>query len=192
MLFLDAEEERYRIEERNKVIDKANQLAFESQDRVKAFKSKLMMCDNYQELKQQAKLKCKRDQRDKEIEQDWVNLEKQQMKDYDNRLQTKLEQQYKKKVNNANMIQNQLHEFKNKYVEQLQEEYLEGQLLKRKVEEDIEDERRKEMEQILLNKKIQQQQIQANHDLEEIKRQQREKELEEERKIAEFAKKKER
>lgn len=40
---LDAEEDAFRITERNVIIDQANKKAFENQDRVKALKAKLMM-----------------------------------------------------------------------------------------------------------------------------------------------------
>ena len=40
---IDAEEEAYQMELRNQTIDAANKNIYESQDRVKAFKSKLMM-----------------------------------------------------------------------------------------------------------------------------------------------------
>ena len=73
------------------MIDKANKIAFDNQDRVKAFKSKLQMCDNDEEIKQQMKLKRKKEEREQEIEKQWEEVEKKQMEDYDNKLKDKLE-----------------------------------------------------------------------------------------------------
>jgi len=44
------------------------------------------------------------------------------------------------------LIKDQLHEFKLNYVKQMQEDMLEGELIKRQVEEDLEKERLKEQQ----------------------------------------------
>lgn len=74
---LDAIEEEYNINQRNKVIVNANKVAFENQEKVKKFKSKLLMCDVHDEMRQQKALKKKRQDRDKQVEQQWLDLEKQ-------------------------------------------------------------------------------------------------------------------
>jgi hypothetical protein len=151
-----------------------------------------MMCDALEERKRQKKLKSLREDREKQIDQEWNAVEKSAMETYDKNLEEKLKKDFEKKIDNAQMIDKQLREFKDKYVQQLQEDYMEGELLKRQVEEDIEDARRKEEERAAKNRIIQYQQIQANKELEEVKRQQREKEAKEEKEIEEFAKKKDR
>lgn len=152
----------------------------------------MLLCDVGNEQKQQIKLQQKRSLRDKQIENEWVNLEQQQMADYDDKLKKKLENEYNKKMDNCRMIKNQLEEFKDRHIKALQEEMLEGEMLKRQVEDDIEKERLKELDRINLNKKVQEQQIKANKELEDIKRMQKEQEEQEEKEIAKFAKKKDR
>jgi hypothetical protein len=46
------------------------------------------------------------------------------------------------------MIAEQLEEFKLNYIKRLKEEQLEGELIKRQVEEDLEKERQKELDKI--------------------------------------------
>ena len=174
------------------IIQNANKIAFENQDRVKAFKSKLMMCDNIDEIKKQKKLQKVREKRDKDIEEGWMQLEKQYMRDYDDNLKKKLKAEYQKKMDNAKSITKQLNEFRNRYVKQMQEDFLEGELLKKQVEDDIEAARQKELDQIEANKRIQADQINANRQLEEIKLQQKQKEIQEDKDIQKFAKKKDR
>lgn len=60
---------------------------------------------------------------------------------YDVKMQTKLEQEYKNKIANAKSISDQLEEFKLNYIKGLKEEMLEGELIKRQVEEDLEREK---------------------------------------------------
>lgn len=189
---IDAEEESYQMELRNQTIDAANKNIYESQDRVKAFKSKLMMCDMIEERKQQDKLKKKKAKMEGQIKKQWEELERQQLAEQDEKTRLQLEKEYKKKMDNAKDINNQLEEFKMSYIKNMQEEMLEGELLKKQVEEDLEKERQKELNRILNNKKLQDEQRVANDKLREIAEQIKQKELDEERQIEEFAKKKER
>ena len=189
---VDAEEESLQMDLRNQTIDAANTAIYESQDRVKAFKSRLMMCDMMEERDQQAKLKKKKNKMEQQIEKQWEELERQQLAEQDEKTRAALEQQYKKKMDNATDINNQLEEFKMSYVKKLQEEMLEGELLKKQVEEDLEKERQKEINRILTNKKLQEEQKQANEHLKQIAEEKRQKEIDEEKKIEDFAKKKER
>ena len=49
-------------------LERANKAMHESQDQVKAFKSKLMMCDAMQERELQLQLKKKKQEMEKEVE----------------------------------------------------------------------------------------------------------------------------
>jgi hypothetical protein len=53
---------------------------------VKALHSKMLMCDIAQEQKEQMGYKDRRKNFDKEIEKQWVEIEKQKMTEYDDRL----------------------------------------------------------------------------------------------------------
>jgi hypothetical protein len=68
-------------------------------------------------------------------------MEKEQMSAYDEKMQAKLEVEYKNKVTNAKDISDQLEAFKLNYIKTLKEEMLEGELIKRQVDEDLEREK---------------------------------------------------
>ena len=65
------------------------------------------------------------------------------MNEYDDKTKKKIEQHYQKKKENAKVIKNQLHEFKMTHIKRIKEEMLEGELIKRKVKEDMELEQQK-------------------------------------------------
>jgi hypothetical protein len=81
----------------------------------------------------------------KEIEKHWEEVEKQKMVEYDEKMRAKLEQEYKMKLSNAKDISDQLENFKLNYIKQLKEEMLEGELIKRQTEEDLEREKQREV-----------------------------------------------
>ncbi len=66
------------------------------------------------------------------------------MESYDEKTRQKLEKEYNKKMDNAKVINDQLHEFKINHIKHMQEEMLEGEIIKRQTELDIENERIKE------------------------------------------------
>ena len=189
---VEAEEEALQMELRNQTIESANKAIYESQDRVKAFKSKMMVCDMIEERKQQQKLQKKKKDMHNQIEKQWEELEKQQLAEQDEKTRKDLEKEYKKKMKNAEDINNQMEDFKMSYIKRLQEEMLEGELLKKQVEDDLENERKKEMDRVLRNKQLQEEQRIENERLKKIADDIKQKELEEERRIEEFAKKKDR
>lgn len=67
------------------------------------------------------------------------------MSEYDEKMRAKLEEEYKTKMNNAKDISDQLEDFKLRYIKKIKEEMLEGELIKRQVEEDLEREKQKEI-----------------------------------------------
>jgi hypothetical protein len=58
------------------------------------------------------------------------------MEEYDVRMREKLEKEYNKKMENAKAISDQLDEFKLNFIKNLKEEMLEGELIKRQVQDD--------------------------------------------------------
>jgi hypothetical protein len=189
---IEAEEEELQMELRNKTIGSANKAIYESQDRVKAFKSKMMMCDMIEERQQQAKLTKRKAKMAQTIDKQWEELEIAQLVEQDEKTRAVLEKEYKKKIQNADDINKQVDDFRNTYIKKLQEEMLEGELLKRQVEEDCDRERQKELARIMKGKKLQEDQRVANEHIKSIAEQARLKELEEDKKIEEFGKKKSR
>ena len=67
------------------------------------------------------------------------------MVEYDERLREKLEKEYKKKMKNAENIQTQLEDFKMAWIKRMKEDELEGELIKKQVEEELEREKEKEL-----------------------------------------------
>jgi hypothetical protein len=67
------------------------------------------------------------------------------MAEYDERLREKLEKEYHKKMKNAQMVQDQLESFKLDYIKKIKEEELEGQLIKKQVEEELEREKQRDI-----------------------------------------------
>lgn len=61
-------------------------------------------------------------------------------------MREKLEAEYNKKMENSKAISDQLDEFKLNYIKGLKEEMLEGELIKRQAEEDLEREKIREVQ----------------------------------------------
>lgn len=130
---------------RRQQIEKANRQLYDSQDMVKALKSKMLLSDVMKEQEYQRDLKARKEQVQKHIEKNWEDLEKQKMEEYDQKMREKLEREYNKKMENAKDISNQLEEFKVNFIKTLKEEMLEGELIKRQTEEDLEREKIREL-----------------------------------------------
>ena len=163
----------------------------DQQDMVKALKGKMLMCDVAYEQKAQQATRERKDNMQRDIEQHFVEVERQKMTEYDEKMRAKLEQEYKLKQANAKDISEQLENFKLSYIKQLKEEMLEGELIKRQTEEDLEREKQRE---IARQQKVAQMRAdlsEANQQLLRIKEAERLKEIEEEKKIEQFAQKRE-
>ena len=117
----------------------------DSQDMVKALKSKLLLSDVLHEQEAQKSLKKRKEAINKEIDKQWEEIEKQKMEEYDIRMREKLEKEYNKKMENAKAISDQLDEFKLNFIKNLKEEMLEGELIKRQVQDDLEREKIREL-----------------------------------------------
>jgi hypothetical protein len=115
---------------------------------VKALHSKMLMCDVIEEQQKQIATKRRKEQLNKEIDLQWEELEKQKMKEYDERLREKLEKEYHKKMKNAQNVQDQLEDFKLTFIKRLKEEQLEGELIKKQVEEELEREKLRDIERM--------------------------------------------
>lgn len=84
------------------------------------------------------------------------------MQEYDDKMQAKLEVEYKNKISNAKAISDQLEEFKLNYIKGLKEEMLEGELIKRQAEEDLEREKQRELARQKRAQQMKQELIEAN------------------------------
>lgn len=113
------------------------------------------------------------------------------MNEYDDRLKAKLEKEFHKKMKNAKEIQDQLEEFKINFIKKLKEEELEGKLIKKQVEDALEEEKKKEEQKKQRANYMKEELKNSNEELLRIQAEIALKEKEEERRIEEFAKKKE-
>ena len=76
----------------------------DSQDQVKALKSKMLMCDVAYEQKAQQQLAARKKKVDTEIEKHWEEVEKQKMQEYDEKTRAKLEDEYRRKMDNSKAV----------------------------------------------------------------------------------------
>ena len=83
---------------------------------VKALKGKMLMCDVAYEQQAQPAMQEREKQIGKENESHWVEVEKQKMVEYDEKMRAKLEQEYKLKQANAKDISEQLESFKLNFI----------------------------------------------------------------------------
>ena len=195
----DEEMERRRIDQvefelqqeaRLRVVERANKVAYQQQDIVKAFNSKLLMSDVLAEREVQKDIKLRKKEHEKRMTREWEELDKVKMEAFDEKVKEKLVAEYDRKVSNTRAISDQLHEFKMKYIKRMQDDMLEAELINRQVKEELDREADKEAARKL--KQLQQKETfrLANQDLLNQQERDRLKAKEDERKIEEYARKK--
>lgn len=89
---IDAEEDAFNNEKRLAALHSANKHMHDNQDQVKAFHSKMLLCDVMQEREAQVELKKRKEEIDKDIEQQWIELERMKMDEYDDKERAKIEE----------------------------------------------------------------------------------------------------
>ncbi|CAG9317488.1 unnamed protein product [Blepharisma stoltei] len=188
---LDAEEEALNQEKRRQAIEYANKILHDEGDQVKAFHSKMFLSDVLQERELQLEINKKKKDNQKEVEERWVDLEHQQLKEYDEALLKKIEEEERKKKETQKILKDQLVSNKEKIVRKLQDEYIEGKLMKKKAIKDLQAEKREELERRKAAIAAQNETKKMNEHFQELKRLEQERIKEEERKIEEYAKQKE-
>lgn len=67
----------------------------------------------------------------KNIEKDWEEQEKERLEEEDRKLREKLINEFEKKMHNAKVIKDQHLEYKMNVIKRIQEEQLEGELIRR-------------------------------------------------------------
>jgi len=143
---VDAEEDAFNQEKRKIAIEVANKKMHDGQDQVKAFHSKLFLSDVLLEREAQLEIVKRRQEQDKAVEEGWVDNDRLKMEEYDTRMNSRMEQMFKRKQDTAKVVREQLHEFKISHIKRMKEEMLEEELIKRKAKEDLEMEKRKDFE----------------------------------------------
>jgi Trichohyalin-plectin-homology domain len=159
---------------------------------VKAFHTRLLLCDVLQEREAQLEIKRKQAEHERQVSEGWEENDRLKMEDYDERMNIRELELLKRKQETAKVVKQQLHEFKHTYIKRIKEELLEGELVKRKAKDELEVERLKELERKRLQARTREQLIKANEDLKVYNQGLKQKERDEEVKQAEYALKKER
>ena len=109
---IDEEEESFNQAKRQAALEHAAKKMHDGQDKVKAFHTKMLMCDVLQERDAQIELKKRRKEQERAVEEGWVENDKVKMDDYDKRMLERMEEMYKRKHDTAKIIKDQLHNTK--------------------------------------------------------------------------------
>jgi len=188
---IDIDEAQYQAGVKREILGQANKQLYEATDRVKSFQSALLLADTLQEREAQKEINIKKKEIAKIIDERWNDIEKENMKVYDEKEEEKKLKEIEKVKANQKVLKQQHDEFRAKNIRKMQEKKIEGEIVKLKAQEEIVKQR--EEEKLKRDKILQAQEETrvSNEVLKEIKEQERQKELEHDRKIEEFAKKKE-
>ena len=188
---LDEEERKYQNMRYNLSLQKAHDYYFNSKDIVKSFNTSLFYSDILKEREKQIEINNeRRKQREKE-EENWV------IKDREKMFQAELKELEKKKLRKTkseaemNIIKQQFNNVKYKRLLELQDNYIEGELIKKQAKADVLRERKnKEMIKLAQIKKNEEF-VKLNEELKKEAEKKKLKELEEDKKIEMEAKKQE-
>jgi hypothetical protein len=101
---IDDMEEALRVSQRQAQLDRANKMLHDNNDQVKALHSKMLLTDVITEQQLQMESKHRKKQLEKEIDQQWEELEKQKLSEYDQRVQDKARKELVKKEQNSKLI----------------------------------------------------------------------------------------
>ena len=187
---IDLIESQYQQREKDLVNKKAKKNLFEGQDDIKTFNSQLLMADVLKEREYQLQIAKQKKEMEKKINDRYYQQQLKQMEEYDKNEMIKEEQAKEKKIQQFQIVEEQVQAQKMRNIQDYQEKQVEGIIAKQNILDGIEEDKKKEQEKEMQKKKQREQFIKANEDLEKLKIERRKKEKEEERKIEEYAIKK--
>ena len=101
---IDALEFDLQQEQRMKVVERANKHAYDQQDIMKAFKSKLLMSDVLAERDIQKEVKKRKQDHEKKVEKEWEELDRAKMEAFDEKVKSKLIAEFDRKQANTKAI----------------------------------------------------------------------------------------
>lgn len=187
---IDEEERKFQELQNKLIVDRANLMFFEGQDAVKSFNSKLLVADALKEREYQKEIKKKKQDIEKEIDEEHLNRLHQQLVDYDKNEYEKEMEDRSKRDYRMQVVNHQLKDAKIKKIKEFQDNVIEGEIIKKKAKEEVEEQKQKEIEKKKQIDQMNREFIEANIELERQKEQKRVKEQLEEKKIEEFSIKK--
>lgn len=183
---IDQEEAEYQAGVKKVVMDKAKRQLFERNDKVKTLHSKMLLCDVLQERELQKDIKKHKAAVEEEIKKEHHEEILRQCDEYDRR-EIEKEQIMKAKREHQQEVLKQQHEvFREKHIVRLMEDRIEGDIIKVKAKEQELKSMREEVERRNKIKKSQEETHKGNLLLQEIRRKEKEKEIEEENKIKQY------
>lgn len=188
---VDAEEAKIQLDQRRATIERANKLLYDESDRMKSFHSKMMLCDVIAEREAQVTLKEELKKLEQVREDRFLEMEKQ---NYRKMLEREMkEKETKEELSRiaAKAQKEQLLEYKEKRFREVEDQMLEGELLRRKAIEDLEAERQAETKRREMAIHSLRETQKANEYLKQIKAEDQLRFEQEEEKIKEYAVKKE-
>merc|ERR1719313_2160556 len=188
---VDAEEAKIQLDQRKATIDRANKLLYDESDRMKSFHSKMMVCDVLAEREAQVALKDELKKLEHVREDRFLAMEKQ---NYRKMLEREMkEKETKEELSRlaARAQKEQLAEYKEKKFREVEDQMLEGELLRRKAIEDLEAERKAERKRRGMAVQALAETQKANEYLKQIKAEDQLRQQREEEKVQEYATRKE-
>merc|ERR1719188_2549763 len=134
-------EAKIQLDKRKETIDRANKLLHDESDRMKSFHSKMMLCDVLAEREAQVSLKDELKKLEQVREDRFLEMEKQNYRKMLEREMKEKETREELSRIAAKAQKQQLAEYKEKRFREVEDQMLEGELLRRKAVEDLEAEK---------------------------------------------------
>ncbi|KAM3141009.1 hypothetical protein pb186bvf_006810 [Paramecium bursaria] len=187
---VDIDEAQYQATQKELVLNQANNQIYLNNDRIRRFQSNQLLSDVIQEREEQILIQKYRQEVQKQQDEIYNELLQEQLQEYDQRELQKRRLHQIKKDEQHKILKKQHDEMKDKYIQKLREERIEGELVKQKVIDAIQED--KEIQRITKLKQIQNQKdvLQGNEELKEYKQQVKLKEQHEDEIIRIYAEKK--
>ena len=188
---IDEEERKYQNMRYNLTLQKAHDYYFNGKDIVKTFNTSLFLSDILQEREKQMEInRSKRLQKEKE-EANWVLIGKQQMVEAEMKELEKKKLRKIKSEAEMNIIREQFNNVKYKRLLEIQDNYIEGEIIKKQAKMDILRERKNKEMVRLAQIKQNEEFVKRNEELKKLAEKRKQKEIEEDKKIELEAQKKE-
>lgn len=138
---IDEEEKKFQEMQKKIVIERANKLLFEAQDPVKSFNSKMLLSDVLKEREYQKEIKIRKEEMENQIENKWVELEKEIVKENELKDIKKNDAQIQKKKDQMKFINQQFHDYKIKKIKDYQDSVIEGEMIKLASKQAVEEDK---------------------------------------------------
>jgi len=151
----------------------------------------LLLSDALQEREAQIEINQRKKEIERIIVQKHMELERENQKVAEEKDVRKRMEEEEIKRDQHEKLREQHEEFKLKYIKRMQEEKIEGEIIKKKTADQLEKQKVEDEKRKIRMKALQGEIIQGNEVLKEIRKVEKDKEMEKDKEIAAFAKKKE-